>query len=156
VVGTSGWNESEVEGIKSQVTGQSVLIIPNFSISAVLMQVFSKVAASYFTDYEIIEYHHKTKADKPSGTAIATAEMINQNASINEPDEIHAVRLPGYVASQTVIFANQYEHLEIRQNSLSRESFMSGVIKAVEYANDDKNAGVIYGLADVLEIGNVG
>ena len=40
------------------------------------MMKFSQMAAKYFQDVEIIEMHHNQKLDAPSGTAIKTAQMI--------------------------------------------------------------------------------
>lgn len=54
------------------------LIAPNFAIGAVLMMQFAQKAAQYFPDVEIIELHHDNKLDAPSGTAIKTAEMIQE------------------------------------------------------------------------------
>ena len=52
-------------------------VIPNFAIGAVLMMMFARQAARYLPQAEIIELHHDQKIDAPSGTAIKTAEMIN-------------------------------------------------------------------------------
>jgi 4-hydroxy-tetrahydrodipicolinate reductase len=79
---------------------------------------------------EIIELHHDTKVDAPSGTAKRTAELISAaGGNVHEP--IHAVRLPGLVAHQEVIFGGLGQTLSIRQDSTSRESFMPGVLLAI-------------------------
>ena len=53
-----------------------MLVVPNFSIGAVLMMRFAAEAARYFESAEIIELHHPTKLDAPSGTALRTAQLI--------------------------------------------------------------------------------
>jgi 4-hydroxy-tetrahydrodipicolinate reductase len=153
VVGTTGWNAdrlAEVRGWLSesrQNTG--VLIAPNFGIAAVLMMKFAAIAAPYFDSVEIIELHHPNKIDAPSGTARRTAELIaaaregkpSPDATTEELDgargadvanvRIHAVRLAGLVAHHEVLLGADGETLTIRHDSLSRESFMPGVLLAV-------------------------
>ena len=79
---------------------------------------------------EIIELHHDTKLDAPSGTAQRTAELMAQ-ASGRPAPPIHSVRLPGLVAHQEVILGDLGQTLTIRHDSTSRESFMPGVLLAV-------------------------
>lgn len=76
VVGTTGFTDDDVEGFRAAFTRSNCLIAPNFAIGAVLMMKFAEMAAPYFQTAEIIEYHHNTKADAPSGTAVRTAERM--------------------------------------------------------------------------------
>lgn len=81
VVGTTGWTEEKLDQVRAALAaapreGQSVFIAPNFAISAVLADHFAKVAAPYFESAEVIELHHPTKVDAPSGTAFHTAQGI--------------------------------------------------------------------------------
>jgi 4-hydroxy-tetrahydrodipicolinate reductase len=120
VVGSSGWNLEEVEGL----TGANVFFAPNFAIGAVLMMRFAAEASRHMPKAEIIELHHDRKLDAPSGTAKRTAELMEGDVPI------HSVRLPGLVAHQEVIFGGAGETLTIRHDSLDRESFMPGVVLA--------------------------
>jgi 4-hydroxy-tetrahydrodipicolinate reductase len=79
---------------------------------------------------EIIELHHDAKVDAPSGTAARTAELMAE-ASGNPAPVIHSVRLPGLVAHQEVILGDLGQTLTIRHDSMSRESFMPGLLLAV-------------------------
>ena len=79
---------------------------------------------------EIIELHHDGKLDAPSGTAARTAELIAE-ATGEDPPPIHSVRLPGLVAHQEVILGDLGQTLTIRHDTISRESFMPGVLLAV-------------------------
>jgi len=151
VVGTSGFNEervSEVERFWSEGPG-NCLIVPNFSIGAVVMMRLSELAAPHFDAAEIIEMHHDRKADAPSGTAIATAQRISsaaggQNREVDSKEilagargavadevNVHAVRLPGLVAHQAVMFGGMGETLTIRHDTTDRQAFMPGVVLAV-------------------------
>lgn len=167
VIGTTGLSEKDLAEIKNLCEKNKVncLVAPNFAIGAVLMMMFSKNAAKYMPNVEIIELHHDKKADAPSGTAIKTAELILESeaskdlqkgkvAEIEKLDgarggnmkgiHIHSVRLPGFVAHQEVIFGGLGQTLTIRHDSISRESFMPGVVMAIRKIRSIN--GLVYGL----------
>ena len=121
VVGTSGW-DTEV----ARDAPVAVFYAPNFALGAVLMMRFAEQAAAYFPRAEIVELHHETKVDAPSGTARATAQRIGGSVPI------HSVRLPGLVAHQEVLFGGTGEVLTIRHDTTSREAFTAGVLFALE------------------------
>lgn len=151
VVGTTGWSEDAYARVRqaAQAAGRSVLIAPNFAISAVLAMKFAAAAAPYFESVEILEMHHPDKLDAPSGTAIATAKGI---AAAREaagapafPDHtesdpqgtrggkiagvpVHAVRLRGLYAHEEILLGNPGEQLVVRTDCFDRVSFMPGVL----------------------------
>jgi 4-hydroxy-tetrahydrodipicolinate reductase len=125
VIGTSGADLSEV-GERAREAGLAVFYAPNFALGAVLMMRFAAEAAGRFQRAEIVELHHETKVDAPSGTAKATA------AAMGTDPVIHSVRLPGAVAHQEVLFGGPGELLTIRHDTLSREAFVPGVLLALE------------------------
>lgn len=122
VVGTSGW---DVEALAGETGSGNVLFCPNFAVGAVLMMRFAAEASRHMAKAEIIELHHDGKLDRPSGTATRTAALMEGEVPI------HSVRLPGLVAHQEVILGGVGETLTIRHDSLSRESFMPGVLLAI-------------------------
>jgi 4-hydroxy-tetrahydrodipicolinate reductase len=126
VIGTTGFDLSALEGLR----GANIFTAPNFAIGAVLMMRFAVEAARHMAAAEIIELHHDAKVDAPSGTAARTAELMAQ-ASGNPAPVIHSVRLPGLVAHQEVILGDLGQTLTIRHDSMSRESFMPGLLLAV-------------------------
>ena len=128
VIGTTGFDQAPLQDAARASAG-NVLIAPNFAIGAVLMMRFAAEAARHFPKAEIIELHHDRKLDAPSGTAARTAALMRP--AMNGEVPIHSVRLPGLVAHQEVIFGGLDETLTIRHDSLSRESFMPGVLAAV-------------------------
>lgn len=170
VIGTTGLDVvgiAELEKLAARA-GKAVLIIPNFALGAVLMMDFARSAARYFKNVEIIEMHHDQKIDAPSGTALKTAQMIQQERKAFrqghqeeyeklsgvrggewEGIRIHSVRLPGLVAHQEVVFGAPGQTLTIRHDSLSRESFMPGVVMAIRKACGLK--GVVIGLESILD-----
>ena len=132
VIGTTGFDPSPLIDTASAPghPRANVLIAPNFAIGAVLMMRFAAEAAKHMAKAEIIELHHDGKLDSPSGTAALTAELMAA-AGGHEPPPIHSVRLPGLVAHQEVIFGDLGQTLTIRHDSISRESFMPGVLLAI-------------------------
>jgi 4-hydroxy-tetrahydrodipicolinate reductase len=125
VVGTSGADLAAV-GERARAAGLAVFFAPNFAVGAVLMMRFAAEAAKHLPRAEIVELHHDTKVDAPSGTAKATA------AAIGGDPPIHSVRLPGLVAHQEVLLGGPGQLLTIRHDTLSREAFVPGVLIALE------------------------
>ena len=158
VVGTTGLSEQDlqsvVELLEEEGSESNVFYAPNFAIGAVMMMRFARMAASWFPDAEVIEMHHASKRDSPSGTALATvAEIIAGRAGARDepaaappsPVEtlpgargaekggvnVHSVRLPGLVAHQEVIFGGPGQTLIIRHDTTDRAAFMPGVLLAI-------------------------
>ena len=127
VMGTTGADLSALEGAGA---GANLFAAPNFAIGAVLMMEAARLAARHMPECEIVELHHDRKLDAPSGTALRTAELV-RSAGGNVHEPIHSVRLPGLLAHQEVIFGAPGQTLSIRHDSLSRESFMPGVLLAI-------------------------
>ena len=155
VVGTSGFDDARLAAVRDSL-GESpsarALIVPNFSIGAVLMMYFAAKAAPFFESAEIIELHHAAKADAPSGTATRTASLIAEaraGAELGPPPDatvsevagargatldgvrVHSVRLAGLLAHQEGLLGGHGEILTIRHDSMDRSSFMPGVLLAV-------------------------
>lgn len=142
IVGTSGWDAADVEEAAREAD-VAVFYAPNFALGAVLMMRFAREASRYLSAAEIIELHHETKVDSPSGTAIATAAAMEGDVPI------HSVRLPGLVAHQEVLLGGRGETLTIRHDTTSREAFVPGVELALSKL-PDLPAGVTVGLDSLL------
>ncbi len=171
VIGTTGLADDQIEELKvlSEKNNTGCFIAPNFSTGAVLMMKFAQIAAKYFDNAEIIEFHHNQKKDAPSGTAIKTAQMMSNqkdNFKTNNCAEketisgsrggtsysdiqIHSVRMPGFMASQEVIFGSCGQILTIKHDSHERKCYMDGVLLAVNYVY--KNNNFVYGLDKIME-----
>ena len=149
VVGTTGFTADDIETFRTSFTSTNCLIAANFAIGAVLMMKFAEQAAPYFETAEIIELHHNSKADAPSGTATATAERMAAASGTWAKDpttheiypgarggegpagiRVHSVRMVGMTAHQEVIFGGAAQTLTIRHDSYDRVSFMPGVVLA--------------------------
>jgi 4-hydroxy-tetrahydrodipicolinate reductase len=144
VMGTTGADFSELDGVGTA----NLFVAPNFAIGAVLMMEAAKLVASHMPECEIVELHHDGKLDAPSGTAKRTAELIAEaGGNVHEP--IHSVRLPGLVAHQEVLFGGEGQTLSIRHDSISRESFMPGVLLAIRRVGDLERSPLV-GLENLL------
>lgn len=170
VIGTTGLKDAEISELKrlSEQNKVGCLIAPNFSTGAVLMMMFAKIAAKYFDNAEIIELHHNQKKDAPSGTAVKTALMMSEakqnfkSGNCAEKEiiagsrggtsysdiQIHSVRMPGFMASQEVLFGSSGQILKIRHDSTDRKCYMDGVLLATRhiFANND----FVYGLENIM------
>lgn len=152
VIGTSGLLTDQIKELTTLCESQRLggIIVPNFSISAVLMMIFAAKAAEYLPEVEIIEAHHQQKLDAPSGTALKTAEMIatarkkpknklnlkelipGARGGSHHDVTIHSLRLPGIIARQQVIFGSIGETLTITDDCIDRRCFMPGIILACQ------------------------
>ena len=167
VVGTSGLLPEQIKSLQQQCLEKKLgcIIAPNFSIGAVLMMRYAQDAAKYLNHVEIVELHHDGKEDSPSGTAIKTADMIAEvrqdiadissretipgsRGAIKNNIHIHALRLPGLVAHQQVIFGGVGETLTIRHDSINRECFMPGVLLACKKVMETDE--LVYGLEHII------
>jgi 4-hydroxy-tetrahydrodipicolinate reductase len=143
VVGTSGWDTDEVASLAVEA-GVPVFYAPNFAIGAVLMMRFAAEASKHMPRAEIVELHHETKVDAPSGTAKATAEAMSGDVPI------HSVRLPGIVAHQEVLLSEAGQLLTIRHDAFSREAYVPGVLLALERLSE-LAPGLTTGLENLLD-----
>jgi 4-hydroxy-tetrahydrodipicolinate reductase len=171
VVGTSGFDRERIEALRGQWGSgpPNCIVVPNFSVGAVLMMRFAEMAAPHFSASEVIELHHDAKADAPSGTAVATAgriaaaggrqeraartteSMAGARGADAEGVRVHAVRLPGLLAHQEVLLGSPGETLAIRHDTTDRSAFMPGVLLAIRAVADLPEA-VTVGLESVLGI----
>ncbi|RYB95470.1 4-hydroxy-tetrahydrodipicolinate reductase [Nocardioides oleivorans] len=174
VVGTTGFDQGRLDQLEAWLAdapGVGVLIAPNFSIGAILMMRFAAQAAPFFESVEVVELHHPSKADAPSGTAGRTAELIaaarREAGSAPMPDatstgldgargadvdgvRVHSLRVRGLVAHQEVLLGTAGETLTIRHDSLDRVSFTPGVLVGVRAVAS--RPGLTVGLEDLLDL----
>ena len=173
VIGTTGLKEIDLKEIdaQSKSAGIPVFIAPNFAIGAVLMMRFAAECAKLFDHAEIIEYHHEKKLEAPSGTAFKTAQILRAARGkdfdrVGGDDEssgsaaiharggqmggiaIHSIRTPGYLAHQEVIFGMAGQTLNIRHDTITRECYMPGVLRAIKAVQG--LSGLTYGLEHIL------
>ena len=168
VVGTSGFTESRLEELRSfwGKEDQGCLVVPNFSIGAVLMMRYAELTSPYFDSVEIVERHEDKKPDAPSGTALATAMRIGKHRNDFEKSSgseiikgargglasgvrVHSLRMKGLLSDQEVAFSNSGETFSLVHRSTSYESFVEGALLAIRHVG--KMKGVSIGLDALLE-----
>lgn len=173
VVGTSGWSADRILSLRKllgDVPASGVIIVPNFSVGSVLATSFAAMAARFFESIEIVEAHHATKVDSPSGTAVRTAELIGEARAALGPvvaphtDQrargqqvwsvpIHSLRLQGVVAKQDVIFGGTGEVLTITHETIAPTAYEAGILVALRAAKDAR--GIIVGLDKLIDLGGI-
>lgn len=166
VVGATGLGNDQVEELRAAAAaaGVGLVIGPNFALGAVLLMKFAAQASKYYEHAEVVEMHEAGKLDAPSGTSLRTAQLMAEapgsalrDAPGDQPSRglaadhvrIHSLRLPGVVAHQEVIFGGDDELLTLRHDSLSRRSFMSGVLLALRRVTGIE--GTVVGLENLLD-----
>jgi 4-hydroxy-tetrahydrodipicolinate reductase len=154
VIGTSGITAKHIQELSKLASQKKLgaLVIPNFSVGAVLMMEFARQAAAMFQNVEIVEMHHPGKKDAPSGTAMHTISKIAGNGgpfNRSEVEEIqllpgarggtgeagvrvHSLRLPGLISHQEVIFGADGELLTIKHDSFNTNCFVKGILLSIE------------------------
>lgn len=168
VIGTSGLSPKDFAEIDAELLKRKSggIVVPNFSIGAVLAMRFSEEAARWMNAAEVIEAHHTSKADAPSGTARATAARIANARRGAAPADasremvpsvrggdvdgvrVHSMRLPGVVAYQETWFGGEGEILKITHDSTDRSCFRAGALLALRGAGSV--SGLVIGLESLL------
>ncbi|HML04292.1 MAG TPA: 4-hydroxy-tetrahydrodipicolinate reductase [Methanobacterium sp.] len=171
VVGTTGITDGQMNEIRDAIAENKIkaVISPNMAVGVNVFFKVIKDLAKILNDYdiEIIEAHHKHKADAPSGTAVKAYEIIADELGRNKEEScvygrhgivgarseeeigMHAVRGGDIVGDHTVLFAGDGERIELVHRAHSRQAFVSGVIKAVRFVINAPE-GKISDMADVL------
>jgi 4-hydroxy-tetrahydrodipicolinate reductase len=172
VVGTSGWSAQKLAALEAKLAASpeaAVLVIPNFSIGSMLSSSFAAQAARFFDSIEIVEAHHASKIDSPSGTAVRTAEMIHEaRKGMTQPliagagqtargevvagVPIHSLRLAGVSAKQDIHFGGTSEVLTISHEVSSINSYSHGIMASIRVAA--KATGLLVGLQSVIDATN--
>jgi 4-hydroxy-tetrahydrodipicolinate reductase len=175
VIGTSGLTEEHLKELRrvSSNAKIGVLIVPNFSVGAVLLISFAKQAVKFFKSAEIVETHKLGKLDAPSGTAMYTARVMGEEGAkikqifnenpVTETElvagvrggrldsgiHVHSLRLPGILSKQDVYFAGEGELLTLRHESHNTKCFEQGIVLAIKSASELNS--FVLGLESIIE-----
>lgn len=137
VVGTTGFGPDDLAAVRNAAESNNLaaLIIPNFCLGALMLFRFARQAAQVFDQAEIVEAHHATKLDAPSGTALRLGEAVAQQWG-GRAVPTHSIRLNGMVAHHTITFGGDGEAITLRHDTSSRDAFGPGVILAVRRVHE--------------------
>lgn len=170
ILGVSGLDPADVEALSdlAKAKGVGAMVVPNFSIGAVLMMEFARQAGKHFNNVEVVEMHHTRKLDAPSGTAMYTTRKLAENGKsynqkeVNDKEllhgargavteqgvRVHSIRLPGLISHQDVIFGSDGELLSIRHDSFNTNCFIKGIILSIKSVT--KMSSLVVGLEHLL------
>jgi len=170
VIGTTGHSESERAAILPFTAQTPVVWSGNYSLGVNLFNYLVKRAATVLSsryDVEILEMHHRHKADAPSGTAGKLIEIIKNARALSEddivhgrsgllgprPDKqigVHSLRGGDVIGDHTVIFAGDGERLELTHRASQRAIFATGALRAAQWLVRENKPPGLYGMDDVL------
>jgi len=168
VTGTTGLSAEAEKALAEASTRVAVLRAANFSLGLLAMRRAVSAALDVLGegwDVEIVERHHRRKADSPSGTALLLAGEVAARRGLDErvfrcgregrvgprtSDEIgiHAVRGGSWIGDHTVLLASEGESIELRHVAQGREAFARGVLEATRFVAGARPG--MYHLEDVL------
>jgi len=138
VIGTTGWYDKlpDMRGLAERKQA-GLLYGTNFSIAMQLMmklaQQMGAALASAGYDFSVVETHHTTKLDKPSGTAISIAEMVQRGAGSDIAVPIEAIREGEAMGTHVLTAQTGAEKLVLTHETMSRRGFAEGAVRAAEW-----------------------
>ncbi len=166
VIATTGFDEDQLAELKQASNLIPIFQSYNMSFDICLMKKIVSEVAKYLcgADIEIIETHHNSKIDAPSGTALSLANSINEalgnrmhyvynrhdTSKKRQKNEIgiSSIRGGNIIGEHSVQFFSPHETFEIKHTSYSRNVFAEGALKACEFIVG-KKAG-LYGMEDIM------
>lgn len=149
VIGTTGHSQQQRKTIEQTAHLVPIILASNFSVGVnVLFWLAQKAAELLGSDFnpEIVETHHKTKKDAPSGTAKMLAEILK--AVRNSEISVQSIRQGDVVGEHTVIFGGPGESLELSHRAANRGIFALGALRAAKWIINKPPA--LYSMQDVL------
>lgn len=174
VIGTTGFEDSQKASVQRSSEDIAIVFAPNMSVGINVTFKLLEIAASIFgdeVDVEVIELHHRHKADAPSGTALRMGEIIakvlqrdlnkvalfGRHGITGERDVqtigFESIRAGDAVGEHTVMFAGAGERVEISHKAHSRMNFAKGALRAAVWLKD-KDSG-LFDMQDVLGIADL-
>lgn len=164
VVGTTGFTPAQRAEMKAAIEGRVPAVISsNFSVGVNIFWSLVEQAASMLKGYdiEVTEAHHRYKKDAPSGTAKTIVERIERTQGekkkvygregmMERGQEIgiHVIRGGDIVGEHSVLFAGNFECIELSHRAYDRAVFAKGALRAAEWVVGRPPG--IYSMEDVL------
>ena len=171
VIGTTGFTASQREEISRLSQHMRCFMAPNMSVGVnVMFQVLRQLVTLLGPDYdiEILEAHHRTKIDAPSGTALRLAAIVAEARDKKLDDVavygrrgmigplsdaeigIQVIRAGEIVGEHTVLFGGPGERLELVHRSQSRDTFARGALRAAKWVMQQPVG--LYSMVDLLRL----
>lgn len=169
VVGTTGLSSDQRRSIEAAGSRSAVVLASNMSVGANVLFALARRALTALGpgyDVEIVETHHRSKTDAPSGTALRIAEVVAA-ARGDDPARVvrtgragrdlgrgereigvHSLRGGAVTGRHEVHFLSDTETVVLEHTALSREAFARGAVRAAVFAASSPPG--LYGMSDVL------
>ncbi len=149
VIGTTGLTDVQRAQVAAAARKTAVFMAPNFSRGVTLLLHLASEAARRLPDYDaaIVETHHKTKKDAPSGTALRLAQAVSEGRRSDDAVPTASVRAGGVVGDHSLTLAGPYERLVLTHLAESRDAFANGALEAALWVHKKKP-----GLYDMLDL----
>jgi 4-hydroxy-tetrahydrodipicolinate reductase len=171
VLGTTGLSDTQAAAMRAVCATVPVVQAANFSPGVTLLLGVARYlagalpAADY--DAEILEMHHRFKADAPSGTALALGRAVAEGRGASLADIAQSARHGqtgprpagaigfaslrggGVIGDHTLLFAGLGEHISLSHHAIDRAVFARGAVRAAIWAGPGRAPG-LYGMEDVL------
>ncbi len=151
VIGTTGHSAEQRSVIEKAANAVPIVFASNFSVGVNALFALTHRAAEVLGrefHREIVETHHRTKKDAPSGTAKTLSEILSKARRIDDQIPIQSIREGDVVGEHTVIFAGPGERLELSHKASSREIFGRGALRAAQWVIGKPPK--LYSMQDVL------
>jgi 4-hydroxy-tetrahydrodipicolinate reductase len=169
VIGTTGFDETQLAAITEHANHIGIVMSANFSVGVNVMLTLLRQAARALSegyDIEIVEAHHRHKVDAPSGTALEMGRVLAQAQGRTLKDcavfsrEGHTgerkagsigfatVRGGGIVGDHTAMFCGDVDRIEITHKSASRGIYAQGALRAARFVAQQRKG--LFGMNDVL------
>lgn len=168
VIATTGLNDSQIRQVRQAAIEAAIFLSANMSLGISLLSELAQTAARVLGesfDIEIVEAHHNSKIDAPSGTALMLADAVSsslphearyeynrqskrEKRSRNEIG-IHSIRGGTIVGEHEVIFAGNDEVIKLCHSASSKKIFAAGAINAAAYISC--KAPGLYSMKDLIK-----
>ncbi len=169
VVATTGLDAAQQDQVRQAAGKIPVLWAPSMSLAVNLAMKLAEVAGRALKDHpsgadvEVIERHHRFKADAPSGTALKFGEIIagvmgqadHRHGRSGRPGQrphgeigYHALRVGDDPGQHTIVFGLLGETLELSVRATNRDCYAHGALAAAKFLARQKPG--LYTMQDVL------
>jgi 4-hydroxy-tetrahydrodipicolinate reductase len=169
VLCSTGHDAAQLAALELAAQSIPVFRSGNMSLGVYLLMELCKTAAAVLGrgfDAEIIERHHRTKIDAPSGTALMLYDAVSASLPYTpepvynrQPERkprgdkeigLHSVRGGTVVGEHEVIFSGHDEIITLSHSARSREVFAAGAIRAALFMAGVDTPG-LYDMRDIIK-----
>ena len=154
VIGTTGFNEKQLEIIKEASKKIPLVLAPNTSlgITALKAMLYTALNLGFYnnsTKVEIIEKHHKDKKDLPSGTSKDIVKFIKKTLSKDKKISIESIREEEISGEHKIILVNEHDLLTISHKTLNRSVYSEGALLAAIWLDGNREIAGLYEMSDI-------